>query len=371
MKLEIYAIEDDVHFFASLRGSITMQRGRLQELDSIRGLAAISVVLYHYFYRYNEIYGHQQIDTDWIAFGHYGVQLFFIVSGFVIYWTLERTEKPADFLISRFSRLYPVFWVSAALTFILVSLFGLPGREIQFVDALKNALMFHERLHVPHVDGVYWTLTVELTFYCFIFALYITSNLRHVTKLFLVASILSTLSSLGVVTINQPYFDILIFEHIPFFLAGICLFKITRKDKVHENYAIIAAAIVSTLITHSFNASVFFALSVVFFILSVNGRLPFMKSRPLVFIGSISYALYLCHQNIGYMIINHAYAHGLSPLSGIVFSVILSVLLAIALTYCIERPALRAIKKSITPIKIRQRAGRLLPAVLRAYRQQN
>ena len=142
-----------------------MSSKRLLELDALRGIAALMVVFYHYFYHYNEMYGHQSIPVSWSFVGRLGVALFFIISGFVIFWTLSRTERPLNFIVSRFSRLYPVYWFAIALSFVAVLCFGLPGREVSLRDAALNTLMFHEYLDVPHVDGVYWSLTVELSFY--------------------------------------------------------------------------------------------------------------------------------------------------------------------------------------------------------------
>ena len=142
---------------------------RIFELDSIRGLSAIAVLTYHYFFRYNEIYGHPSIATSWSYFGSYGVQLFFMVSGFVIYWSIGSIKRPLDFVISRFSRLYPVYWCAVVFTFTLVYYFGLPGREVSFFQALVNLTMLQSYLKVPSVDGVYWTLAVEITFYFWVF----------------------------------------------------------------------------------------------------------------------------------------------------------------------------------------------------------
>jgi peptidoglycan/LPS O-acetylase OafA/YrhL len=158
---------------------------RLLELDALRGIAALMVVFYHYFYHYNELYGHQSIPVSWSFVGRLGVALFFIISGFVIFWTLSRTEKPLDFIVSRFSRLYPVYWFTIALSFLAVFCFGLPGREVSLRDAALNTLMFHEYLHVPHVDGVYWSLTVELSFYFWIFGLYLIGKLSKIESIFI------------------------------------------------------------------------------------------------------------------------------------------------------------------------------------------
>ena len=81
--------------------------GRLQELDALRGLAALVVVLFHYTSRYDVVFGHNSAPLVSAPWGHFGVNLFFGISGFVIFMTLGRTQTPADFIVSRFSRLYP------------------------------------------------------------------------------------------------------------------------------------------------------------------------------------------------------------------------------------------------------------------------
>ena len=100
---------------------------RLLELDALRGIAAISVVIYHFCYRYPELYGGNQFNLAFL--GKYGVPFFFIISGFVIFWTLDRLKKPVDFIVSRFSRLYPIYWICLTITFLTVTIYGLEDRE--------------------------------------------------------------------------------------------------------------------------------------------------------------------------------------------------------------------------------------------------
>ena len=100
-------------------------KDRVFELDVLRFSAALAVVIYHLTYR--------QIDGQYLfasadlitRFGYLGVNLFFMISGFVILWTaVGRT--PAKFAISRFSRLYPIFWVSMVIVIIGSSV---PGNQ--------------------------------------------------------------------------------------------------------------------------------------------------------------------------------------------------------------------------------------------------
>jgi peptidoglycan/LPS O-acetylase OafA/YrhL len=88
---------------------------RLVEIDALRGVAALAVVLFHYTTHFTKLFGASPPPTISFSMGHYGVNLFFIISGFVIFMTLEKTLRPMDFVVSRFSRLFPTYWVAIVL----------------------------------------------------------------------------------------------------------------------------------------------------------------------------------------------------------------------------------------------------------------
>lgn len=338
-------------------------KSRLLELDAIRGLAAVVVVLYHYFYRYHEIYGHAGLPYQWAQAGQYGVQLFFMVSGFVIFWTLARIEKPADFIVSRFSRLYPAYWASITLTFFAVGYVGLPGREVHWLQAVGNGLMFHEYLRIPHVDGVYWTLTVELTFYFWIFLLYLFGLLKRVEYSLLPVVALTALQGLGLVSLPSAINKLLLVQQLPFFLAGIGFYKLVHGERSAVVLFAIGFSWLAALADFSVQRLAAYSLCYLLFYLAVSGRLALLATRPLIFLGGISYALYLLHQNIGYLVIQAFYAGGLPPLAGIGLALAISLLLATLLTHCVERPAIRWIRELYANSAALQRlAGRLRPA---------
>lgn len=318
---------------------------RLFELDAIRGLAALAVVIFHYFYRYNEIYGHPNLPVNWSYYGSFGVQLFFMVSGFVIFWTLKKIDHPLDFIISRFSRLYPTYWCAVILTFSIVLAFSLPGREISTQNAVMNMLMFQEYLHIPHVDGAYWTLAVELTFYFWIFIFYLRSSLDKVEFFFLFFLLLSVFQSLGFVSFSHIINKIFILEYISFFLSGICFYKILYEDsRKLMTICILLLSLLSTIVIFSFSSFLIFSAFYVIFYLALSGRLQFLSIKPFIFLGSISYSLYLIHQNLGYVIINKFYEYSLNPLLGIAIALCCTIGLASLSLKYIEKPSLTYIR---------------------------
>lgn len=338
-----------------------MKGQRLLELDALRGIAALAVVCFHYFYRYNDIYGHENLFVDWSLMGKFGVELFFMVSGFVIFWTLNRVDKPLDFIVSRFSRLYPAYWAALIITFLIVSFYGLPGREVSLRDALMNILMFQEYLKIPHVDRVYWTLTVELTFYFWMFVFYLRSCLDKAEIILSFIIGFSIFHSIGAIDIPTPLYEIFIMKYLPFFTAGICFYKITNQDiDLKRNIFILSFSLLSTIAIYSFKHFIVFTIFYIVFYLALSGRMKFLQFKPFVFMGGISYSLYLIHQNIGYVIINKFYEMQWSPLLGILASLVFCIFLAVLSSKFIEKPSLHYVRHSYKHSKKIQRFAKKL-----------
>ncbi|MDT9295311.1 acyltransferase family protein [Arthrospira platensis] len=158
----------------------TKNSQRLWELDVLRGIAALSVVLFHYTSQYSTLYGHSDQVWFYWGLGRHGVEFFFIVSGFVILITLERTTSCLDFIIKRFSRLYPAYWVGIILTFTITAIAQLPELQVSFPEAVLNLTMFQWLFNVPNVDKVYWTLRIEICFYIMMLLIYKLRLLKRV-----------------------------------------------------------------------------------------------------------------------------------------------------------------------------------------------
>ena len=320
---------------------------RYSELDAIRGIAALMVVLYHYSARYGQIYDYSIEPAFNFELGKFGVQLFFIVSGFVIFLTLDRTVHAMDFIISRLSRLYPAYWFSVILTFTVVYFFTLPGREVGIKSAIVNLSMFQSWVGVPNVDGVYWTLAVELSFYLIMFVLFITKIIKKITLISIIWLCIIIFSEyLEVhenINIHRLIKLMLLLDYGNLFIAGIMFYKIMQENKI-SSYLVLVMSLVTELYLHGI---VVLAVAIFFFIfiLFVKGYLKLLSMKPLVFLGTISYSLYLIHQNIGYIVIQRLEENDLAtPFSIIILPLLISISIASVMQIYIERPSLLVIR---------------------------
>ena len=130
---------------------------RVGEIDLLRFLAAMAVVLFHYTFR-----GYAASNYSPMAFadispvtkyGYLGVELFFLISGFVILMTAS-SGSLNKFIASRIARLYPAFWFGCTLTFIAIFIFGGERFSADVKQFLLNLTMLHEFIHVKSIDGV-------------------------------------------------------------------------------------------------------------------------------------------------------------------------------------------------------------------------
>lgn len=321
---------------------------RLEALDALRGLAAFIVVLFHYTYRYFEFYNQELNPLFSVEFGHYGVQLFFIISGFVIFMTLQRIEKPIDFIFLRFIRLYPTYWIAILLTFTLVTYFGLEGREVSFKDMLINFSMVQYILGIDSVDGVYWTLLIELNFYFWIFMIYIFSSLKRIENISFVILILANVT-LGfgyneIYIIFKIFEQLFVLEYIPFFIMGIMFYKIYNNEAKYFSYFVLVFSMLTTFFVCKDNSLIVLSIIYITFFLFVFNFLNWLAIKPLVYLGTVSYSLYLTHQNIGYIFMNKLISIGININISIVLAIILSIVIATIMTYVLERKIIYFLK---------------------------
>ena len=318
------------------------ERNRIIELDVLRGLAAATVMIFHYTKGFQYQYG----SPSDLHYGVLAVNLFFMISGFVIFMTLLRARTALDFIVSRFSRLFPVFWAAVLITQTIVWLAPLPVDTVSWPVALVNLTMIAEPLHFPQVDNSYSTLVIELMFYTIMLGLFLAGMLKHIERLVLPWLLLQIAAAwLSKATHHPiPQFLAVLFllKYAHFFLAGILCYRIRFEGLTLTRQILLACCLVTQFALKDLWSGLFAIVFFALFYALARQRLGWIAMRPLVFLGTISYSLYLVHQNIGFVIMRSL---GTTPRPvQITVAISLVLLLATGLTFLVEKPALRAIR---------------------------
>lgn len=339
---------------------------RIVELDALRGIAAFGVMLYHYTAWYNQLYKHLPGVLFYFPKGKYGVELFFIISGFVIFMTLERVKTGSDFIIGRCFRLFPAYWSAIIITFTVVFIVGLPGLEVKLHEALINLTMLQSFFNVPHVDQVYWTLELELSFYAIMFVFYKLKLLASIEKL-----AMGWLSVIALSVIYRHYLSLEINPRIELFLLlnsanlfiiGLMFYKIYKKGASPTRYAIIAASLIvyrfqhpdgDPQSLHSWAEFLILTLWILLFKLVLDNKMRFFRLKIFVFVGTISYSLYLIHENIGYVIIRYLSNLNINPNVSIIVAILVAIVLASMIIFLVEKPVMHIAKERYLASKVK------------------
>ncbi len=139
--------------------------------------------------------------------------------------------------------------------------------------------------------------------------------------------------------------EMLIVRHIPFFAIGILFYRIcTRPQELWLNLALMALSLIAISVSL---APVFLVAGLVcctIFALFITGQLRWLRARAFVFLGQISYSLYLLHQGIGYALIHRLEANAVPSLVAVIFAACVSLVLATILAYGVECPVMRILR---------------------------
>lgn len=152
--------------------------GRAEWLDTLRGAAALLVVLDHYVWAHVDRLVALPFDP-----GVFGVSVFFLISGYIIPKSVGPIDRSMNsrvlvaFLVNRFFRLYPVYWVAILIGALV---YGSSQR-----DTLVNLTMFQRFGGVENIIGASWTLQIELVFYIWICVAIATASLQKISFVFI------------------------------------------------------------------------------------------------------------------------------------------------------------------------------------------
>ncbi|MCL6667657.1 acyltransferase family protein [Streptomyces panaciradicis] len=342
------------------------ERPRLYAVDGIRLVAALMVAVHHYA-------GSRRVDQPgnavWgrpvsevmptvfrlAAYGWIGVEIFFVISGFVICMSCWG-RGPREFFVSRVIRLYPAYWF--AIVFTTAVVVALPGvwDRLEARDILLNFTMLQSGSGVDSVDGVYWTLWSELRFYLLFLAVVATGLTYRKVVVFCcawsAAAMLAPAAHFGPLTLAANP------EGAWFFIAGLALYLMHRFGQDLLLWGILAMAwlmgqrqlgvrIDDFEHVSGWRGSVVlftgFLLVMVAIALGATDRL---RWRWLATAGSLTYPLYLLHYVAGTTVINRL--QGTMDARLLVATVIAGFLLLSWLVHrFVERPVARVLKRGL------------------------
>lgn len=347
---------------------------RIESLDGLRGLAILLVVGFHAFARWAELIPWASVHGDWPVFkyGYLGVHLFFLISGFVIYLTLDKCAGWGEFMLRRWLRLFPSMLIATVL--LMSTAFLLPERPsgtLRLIDTLPGLLFIEPMLlnkllttRVELIEGAFWSLLVEVKFYVIFGAMYFfnkTKGIYSLIALFFVGFLYHTVThlfpALSMKNVGTIITHVLSLQHFGWFAIGALLYK---RQAEHQNkffYMALALLPLAILETGWTDIEVALACLVVFTIftatLFIESVAKIFASRFFIFFGAISYPLYLIHESsmVALTIKTHQYfsfiPDMLTPLPGLA----LIVLLAWVIEKYIEPAVKRQIKSALLRIK--------------------
>lgn len=294
---------------------------RIEYLDGMRGVAILLVILFHVYTRWSSLVPYGTAFSNFILakYGWLGVELFFMISGFVIYMSLEKCRSFWDFIIKRWLRLFPAMLIVTALIYISAGLLPerpggfpvlqdiLPG--LLFIDPSWISNVFNVRQGI--LEGAFWSLFVEVKFYIFFGGLYFLFNSRIAKVGILMAflsSILATVVAkyLGDAIVISRHFALVLngylsFNYSGWFLVGVVTFDLYRRRSAKRLISCLSLGAITAAYTgHLDDFSGFFGFGLILlFIGSIYSDKikQALSARCFLFIGFISYPLYLFHEN--------------------------------------------------------------------------
>lgn len=291
---------------------------RLELLDYGRFLAAIIVILFHY--TFNGIVNgkissieHSSAIIDFTKYGYLGVELFFMISGYVIFFS-ARAGSAAKFAVGRAIRLYPSYWFAVLFTSLFALQWGGDLMSVHPGQVLFNLSMLQSYFGVMHVDGVYWTLVYEITFYSAVLLFLLCGLQKHLDTIFICWPVLLLVAGL-VGGSKLPYLG----GYYCYFAAG-ALFAVLRHDfrwpavlslvlayALCVDYSAGKAATLTAQKGIEFSSLTIGLIVTAFFAFFVcqntnkgqSLQLPWSRT-----FGALTYPIYLIHAHFGYMAIS-------------------------------------------------------------------
>ena len=289
----------------------------INSIQFLRGFAALAVVIHHtggYVKRY---YEPTLLFKDSFSIGFAGVDLFFVISGFIIHFTsknyLNNPSKLKEYLQKRFIRVYPIYWIITTILFVsswlIVQILhknifsiGYPETIITYVQTYT---LFP--LHFA-INPVTWTLSYEIFFYLCFALMIISKRLWIIPALILAVSFYNIFINIPeIIEVQLSYFNFIFSGYNFEFMLGYLIYQFYEKIKLSNIISVILLIISISIIVFfgyeigdydSYKRVLTFGLPSGIILLSLlnlekNEAISFPKFS--LTLGDASYALYLIH----------------------------------------------------------------------------
>lgn len=155
-----------------------MVKGKVNSIHYLRGFAALMVVFYHLKANLNNVYAQENLGDLLFNSGAFGVDLFFIISGFIICYATDRKERnmASKYLVRRFFRIYPLLALSIIITFFVISVDPTLSFLLRSLIPLNANYSAGSPFFGYNLLGPAWTLTYEIAFYAIFLLAFIISH---------------------------------------------------------------------------------------------------------------------------------------------------------------------------------------------------
>ena len=334
---------------------------RFEELDSLRGIASIIVLMYHF------TMGRPEVEYGF-ELGVTGVDLFFIISGFVIFFSLERVNNQKQFLIKRFFRIFPTYWIGVTYTFLVILTYSIYTSDFTLLDVkqyLINLTMIQFYFDVKDLDGPYWTMLVELNFYVCVSIFYRFKKVFDLLFIFTIIFTFLLVYFYGKSNLIDIIYKIPMLQFTPLFYAGILFYK--RKMMKISFVRFLAGCFLCFIIqlflfeyagkSHGqisiFQYLVMLSSYFIIFFLFIEDKLGLIVNKILLFLGKISFALYLIHYrvSVNFIIPILTKKFYFSFIFSSVIAFIITLLASIIITFYLEKVIVKLMYTFIKNIK--------------------
>jgi peptidoglycan/LPS O-acetylase OafA/YrhL len=313
---------------------------RIEVLDTIRAFSALSVCLFH-FVCTTKGFIDSTVIRSIFSVGKYGVQSFFVISGFVIPWSMYhggyKLKFILKFLMKRFIRLEPPYLIS--IGFAILFLFIRNKYYVVNEEELRlsgDQILLHFGYLIPlqqtheWLNSVYWTLAIEFQYYFFMTLAFLLLNGIWVKGRWFVYII-----GLGGTFLGSDQF---LPFWLPFFLLGMLVF-LFKTEKIRYAELILMLVLTGVLIYFRYPLfALIFSLVPVVSILFCDQ----LKIIVLHRIGKFSYSLYLFHSIVGAAFVNvasHYVENWFYKSLTVIFGLVISVVAAAIVNKFIEKPS--------------------------------